>query len=79
MAKRKQGVTVADLSDGYEGHVFLYCDVCGAEFSACKGDYFATSADHVFQCDHGGEGNFYGMPPVNMRLVRKVTRLVGVR
>ena len=81
MAKPK-GITVADLCDSYEGYVFLYCDVCSAEYSATRGDYWNTPLDHVFTCAHGaGESDslYAEDPPADMRLVRKVTRLVNVK
>jgi hypothetical protein len=80
MAKRaKKGVTVADLKPG-QAYGFLYCDVCGQECSADSGDYWNRRADSVFVCDHGGpENSDSDMPPTNMRLVRRETRLVGVR
>jgi hypothetical protein len=73
--KKSRGVTTADLKDDYEGHVFLYCEECFGEFSACKSDYWYMPADEVFTCNHGGAYD----PPANMRLVRRETRLVGVR
>lgn len=81
MAKPK-GITVADLRDSYEGHVFLYCGVCDSKYSATRGDYWNTPLDHVFMCSHGaGESDSLDAedPPANMRLVRKVIRLVNVR
>jgi hypothetical protein len=84
MAKRKSGVTVSDLRPG-QAYGFLYCDVCGQECSADAGDYWNLPADYVFACDHGAsegsvEDNLFGdVLPVNMRLVRRETRLVGVR
>jgi hypothetical protein len=82
MAKRKKSVTVADLKDDYgASRVFLYCDVCGEECSAFKGDYWDRSADKPFTCGHGAgdsEATFGEEPPVLMRLVRRETRLVGV-
>lgn len=81
--KRATGVTVADLKDKYEGgHVFLFCDVCGAEYSATKGDYWNHRSDHVFTCDHGAaqgeDGDFSDFPETPMRLVRKECRLVDL-
>ena len=79
--KKATGVTVADLKDKYNegGRVFLFCDVCGAEYSATKGDYWNHPSDHVFTCDHGGEeGNFGDFPETPMRLVRKECRFVDL-
>jgi hypothetical protein len=76
MAKRKKGVTVADLKPG-QAYGFFYCDVCGQECSADAGDYWNLPADYVFTCGHGGEYPDHGETP--MRLVRRETRLVGVR
>jgi hypothetical protein len=79
MAKRarKQGVTVADLKPG-QAYGFLYCDVCGQECSADERDYsWQLPPDHVFTCCHGGDEEMG--PPALMRLVRRETRLVGVR
>jgi hypothetical protein len=55
-------VTVADLSDqiGTSDRAILYCDICGGEYSANKGDYFQCRLDKVLTC--------CGEP---MRLVRK--------
>ena len=61
-------VTVADLRDDYEGHVFLVCPICFGEYSAHAGDYWNLPKDHVMQCCD-----------VDMRLVRRETRLVDVR
>jgi hypothetical protein len=77
MAKRKKGVTVADLKPG-QAYGFLYCDVCGQECSADKSDYWNHPLDYVFTCDHGGAWEEYG-PELPMRLVRRETRLVDVR
>lgn len=63
-------VTVADLKDHYEGHVFLYCETCFGEYSATKGDYWDMPEEEAFTCDHCG---------TNLRLVRRETRLVDVR
>lgn len=30
--------------------VFLYCDTCGGEYSATRGDYFLRAPDHVMRC-----------------------------
>lgn len=86
--RAKQGVTVADLKDSYEGHVCLHCDVCGNEYSACRGDYWNAQADRVFTCDHGaseceadtedGQYTYASEPPVNMRLVRKGETVVDI-
>lgn len=46
-------IKVGDLHDqiGYDGpRSILYCSVCGAEYSANKGDYFALPDSHVFEC-----------------------------
>jgi hypothetical protein len=46
-------ITVADLTDqiGLKGtRPFLYCQVCREVYSANKGDYWNTPADHVFTC-----------------------------
>jgi hypothetical protein len=72
--RAKKGVTVADLKPG-QAYGFLYCDVCGQECSADAGDYWNLPSDYVFTCGHGeNEGHDYPM-----RLVRRETRLVGVR
>lgn len=47
---------------------FLHCTVCGAEYSAHAGDYFAAGPDAIMTC--------CGEPMV---LVRRETRLVGVQ
>jgi hypothetical protein len=80
MGKRaKKGVTVADLKPG-QAYGFLYCDVCGQECSADTGDYWNLPSDYVFTCGHGGEESSYpDHAETNMRLVRRETRLVGVR
>jgi len=44
-------VRVKDLLDSTSS--FIYCPMCGAEFSATRGDYFQLSPDHVFE--HCGE------------------------
>jgi hypothetical protein len=68
MAKQsKKGVTVADLRDNYDGHVFLFCECCGGEYSATRGDYWQKPVTEVFACCDEP-----------MRLVRKVTTLVDV-
>jgi hypothetical protein len=81
-------VRVSDLKDRYEGRVFLYCDVCGAEYSAHRGDYFMLPDDHVFTCDHGAtevdtldyrpSDEVPPDPPTPLRLVRKLSRLEDV-
>jgi hypothetical protein len=46
-------IKVSDLKDqiGTPGpHPFLYCQECGSQFSANKGDYFMHPSDHVFTC-----------------------------
>ena len=48
-----RAVKVKDLPDriGSNGpRELLYCPQCGAEYSACKGDYFMASPEHVFRC-----------------------------
>jgi hypothetical protein len=72
MAYRKNitPVTVGDLVDQIgtpEPRAILYCERCGAEYSANKGDYFMLPNDYVFECCqvHG----FCGL----MRLVVKQT------
>ena len=65
-----RAIKVSDLQDqtGKSGpHPFLYCEVCDAEFSANKGDYFMHPDDHVFE--HCGE---------RMRLVRRAVKLIDV-
>jgi hypothetical protein len=48
-------------------HPSLYCDCCGSQYSANKGDYFNHPEDYTFTCC--GE---------NMRLVKKITTFVDV-
>ena len=46
-------VKVKDLKNqtGVSGpHPFLYCLICGSEFSANAGDYWDTKPEHVFRC-----------------------------
>ena len=46
-------VTVGDLRDQINQigpRSILYCQVCGAEYSASAGDYWAASKDYVFTC-----------------------------
>jgi hypothetical protein len=46
-------VTVADLpnlSDYPKLRILLYCDKCGAEYSANRGDYWYLVAQHVLTC-----------------------------
>ena len=65
-----KNITVADLKDQTgtpNPSPFLYCDDCGAEWSANKGDYFTHARDYVFTCCE--------QP---MRLVRKVVSYVDV-
>lgn len=50
---KKKYITVADLSDqiGIVGpRPFLKCFVCGAEYSANRGDYFMRDGKYVFTC-----------------------------
>jgi len=65
-----RAITVADLKDhkGCGPHPFLYCEFCGAEWSANKGDYFTHPLDYVFTCCDE-----------NMRLVRKVVTYEDVK
>lgn len=63
-------IRVRDLKDQIGApypRPFLHCTVCGAEYSANVGDYFAASPDTVMTC--------CGEP---MLLVRRETRLVEV-
>lgn len=74
-------VTVNDLHTMADKGIYnaiLYCDGCGAEFSADPNDYFMTPGEHVFKCSHGqtysercNTGHF-------MRLVVKRTILEDV-
>lgn len=47
-------VTKKDLSDQILNKKrvseFLYCDLCGAEYSANSGDYWNLPDDYVFKC-----------------------------
>lgn len=60
-------VTVAQLPRELHGE-FLYCIECSGEYSAQRGDYFMASPDTVMTC--------CDQP---MRLVRRQSRLVGVK
>lgn len=64
-------------SDGSVVHIlnnnpFLYCDECGAEYSANRGDYWQVPDANPIVChdpDHD---------PQPMRLVKRVTAVVDV-
>lgn len=46
-------VKVKDLKDQLGTpwpHPMLKCFVCGAEYSANRGDYFGSSPEHIFKC-----------------------------
>ena len=46
-------ITVAQLTNqiGVPGpHPFLYCAICGGQYSANRGDYFAAAPDTVLTC-----------------------------
>ena len=45
-------IAVADLKDQIltNDRSLLYCDMCGAEFSANAGDYWNLPKTHVFTC-----------------------------
>lgn len=52
-AKRPRGIRVRDLPEQLgagSGRQFLYCEHCGAENSAHRGDYFMADPDTVFAC-----------------------------
>lgn len=74
--KAQKRVTVADLKPG-QAYGFLYCDVCGQECSADSSDYWNLPSDYVFTCGHGD--GYPDHAETSMRLVRRETRLVGVR
>lgn len=64
-------ITVHDLKDQTgtpEPRPFLYCEECGSECSANRGDYFSTpSTFPFFCCNHP------------MRLVKKIIQYVDVK
>lgn len=43
-------ITIRDLPENPQSGIMLYCIICGAEHSACKGDYFLGDSDYVFTC-----------------------------
>lgn len=48
-----RAITVGDLQDQFGApypRPILRCFICGAEYSAHAGDYFAAPADHKFRC-----------------------------
>lgn len=50
--KRRKMARIEDLERAeHEGRVTsLRCPVCGADYSACLGDYFWAKANHAFRC-----------------------------
>jgi hypothetical protein len=50
--KRNKAIHVSDLKNqiGERGpHPHLFCETCGATFTANEGDYFMRSPDYVFK------------------------------
>lgn len=45
-------VTIDDLKDQtlISGTEFLYCEICGSEYSANKADYFLMEPGETFTC-----------------------------
>lgn len=71
------GVRVADLPEfhGLQGpRPILYCDHCGGEFSANRGDYFLAAPGTIMRCT-GAEGDPHDAEP--MRLITKRVVLEG--
>ena len=53
-----------DLIGAPYPHPMLYCETCGAKYSATRGDYFMARPDTILTCDACGQP---------MRLVTKCT------
>jgi hypothetical protein len=66
-----RGVTVTDLPESPKGE-FLFCQRCGAEWSATRGDYFWKGSE-PFTC-RGPVGQRHRK--TNLKLVRRLSRLV---
>jgi hypothetical protein len=57
-------MTYGELPQAPEPGILLFCFVCGAEYSACRGDYFCVDPESEVHC--GNCGN-----PEPLKLVRK--------
>ena len=58
-----------DLLGVPQPHPFMFCQWCGAQFSAHRGDYWSLPDSHVFECECGQ----------GMALATKQTRFVPYR
>lgn len=73
---KPRALTYGDLPDqvgpnaAHKG-AMLYCDTCGGEYSAHRGDYFMVPDDQPATCAKGHR-------PRALRLVRKDTRMIEV-
>jgi len=52
--------------------MFLYCEECGAHYSADRGDYFMQLAEQVMRCDN------YTHEPCDLILAREERNIIPI-
>jgi hypothetical protein len=66
-------ITKKDLKDQIleKDGSFLFCELCGNEFSANKGDYFQMKDDDFFQCPDDGTYMVLATKKIHINVIKR--------